>query len=491
MTSTTQPRTVVRTTSPSDRQRWLTLALMMVGQFMALVDVTIVNVALPTMQSDLHASGAALQLVVSGYTISYAMLLITGARLGDMRGPKPLFQLGLLTFTTSSLICGISPNVGLLIAARFVQGAGAAAMVPQLFSVIQRQFTGPARLRALGLYTATLALGSAVGQVGGGLLVTSNLFGLTWRSVFLVNVPIGAVLAVLIPRYVTQTPDDVAASQRRLDLQGLAVVASSVLLIVLPLVLGHEEGWPAWTWVSLIVGVLGLVWFVRVERRVAARGGHPLLNLDVLQARGMPAALVALTVGMVGYGGFLFSLALHLQDGLGDSALRAGLTLLPAVGVFGLIGMYWRRLSDRWHHLLPVVGYAIALVGYLALADYLRADQAGVQLYLLIGVVGAGLGMAFSPILTLAMVHVQPHAAPDASGLLTTTMQLSQVVGVAVFGSLFLSVAAHHHAHASAHAVATTFAFVGVLTALGVAGALQLARVVQRARTAAPTPTAS
>ena len=201
----------------------------------------------------------------------------------------------------------------------------------------------------------------------------------------------------------------------------------------------------------------------------------------------MPAAVVALTVGMVGYGGFLFSLALHLQDGLGDSALRAGLTLLPAVGVFGLIGMYWRRLSDRWHHRLPVVGYAVALVGYLALADYLRGDRAGLQLYLLIGVVGAGLGMAFSPILTLAMVHVQPQAAPDASGLLTTTMQLSQVVGVAVFGSVFLSVAAHHHAHASAHAVATTFAFVAVLTALGVAGAVQLARVVHRARAVAAT----
>jgi EmrB/QacA subfamily drug resistance transporter len=481
MTSITQPRTVVRTASPSDRQRWITLALMMVGQFMALVDVTIVNVALPTMQSDLHASGAALQLVVSGYTISYAMLLITGARLGDMRGPKPLFQLGLLTFTASSLICGLSPDVGLLIAARFAQGVGAAAMVPQLFSVIQRQFTGPARLRALGIYTATLGLGSAVGQVGGGLLVTSDVFGLGWRSVFLVNIPIGVALALLVPRYVAQTSDDVGTSHRKLDLQGLAVLTTSVVLVVLPLVLGHQEGWPAWTWASLVVGAVGLVGFVRVERRVAANGGHPLLNFDVLQARGMPAALVALAVGMVGYGGFLFSLALHLQDGLGDSALRAGGTLLPAVGVFGLIGMYWRRLPPRLHHLLPIVGYVVAALGYVVLADYLRAGRAGVPIYLLLAVVGAGLGLAFSPILTLAMVNVQPHVASDASGLLTTTMQLSQVVGVAVFGSVFLSVAAHHHAHASAHAAATTFAFLAALTALGVAGALQLAGVVRRA----------
>jgi EmrB/QacA subfamily drug resistance transporter len=482
MASITQPRTVVPTTPRTDRQRWIMLTLMMVGQFMALVDATIVNVALPTMQSDLHASGAALQLVVSGYAISYAMLLITGARLGDMRGPKPLFQLGLLTFTASSLVCGVSPNVGVLVVARFVQGAGAAAMVPQLFSVIQRQFTGTARLRALGIYTATLALGSAVGQVGGGLLVTSDVFGLGWRSVFLVNVPIGIVLALLIPRFVTQTSDDVGATQRKLDLRGLAVITTSVLLVVLPLVLGHQEGWPAWTWVSVVVGALGLVAFVAVEKRVAATGGHPLLNFDVLQAHGMPAALISLAVGMVGYGGFLFSLALHLQDGLGDSALHAGVTLLPAVGVFGLIGMFWRRLPPRWHHLLPIAGYVVAALGYVVLADYLRAGNAGVPIYLLLAIVGAGLGMAFSPLLTLAMVNVQPHAAPDASGLLTTTMQLSQVVGVAVFGSVFLSVAAHHHAHASGHAIASTFAFLAAVTALGVVGAAQLARVVRRAR---------
>jgi MFS family permease len=485
MTSTTEPRTLVGRTPLSDRQRWITLALMMVGQFMALVDVTIVNVAIPTMRAKLHASGASLQLVVSGYTIAYAMLLITGARLGEMRGPKPLFQLGLVTFTAASFVCGISPDVGVLVAARFVQGAGAAAMVPQLFSVIQRQFTGTARLRALGIYTATLALGSVVGQVGGGLLVTADVFGLSWRVVFLVNVPIGIALAVLVPRFVAHNHDHAAVATRGLDLQGLAVVAASVLLVVLPLVLGHQEGWPAWTWISLVVGALGLGWFVRVEKRVAASGGHPLLNLDVLQAHGMPAALLALTIGMVGYGGFLFSLALHLQEGLGDSALRAGLTFLPAVGVFGLVGMYWRRLPERWHHLLPIVGYVIALAGYIALADYLREGHAGIPTYLLLAVLGIGLGAAFSPLLTLAMVNVKPASAPDASGLLTTTIQLSQVVGVAVFGSVFLSVAAHHHVHASAHAAGVTYALLAVLTAFGVGGAARLARVVQRARATA------
>jgi len=181
------------------RGRWLMLIVLLAGQFMALLDVTIVNVAMPTIGRTLHASGAELQLVVAGYTVSYAMTLITGARMGDLYGRRRMFLIGVLVFTVASLACGIAPGIEILIAARFVQGAGAAAMIPQIMSVIQVRFSGAARARALSAYTAVLSSGFVAGQALGGVLVTANLFGQSWRPVFLVNVPIGLAVLALVP----------------------------------------------------------------------------------------------------------------------------------------------------------------------------------------------------------------------------------------------------------------------------------------------------
>jgi hypothetical protein len=461
------------------------LAVLVTGLFMALLDVTIVNVAVPTIGRSLHASGSGLQLVVAGYIVSYAMLLITGARLGDMRGHRNVYLVGVTTFTLASLSCGLAPTTGVLIGARLVQGAGAALMVPQILSVIQHRFPGAARARALSIYAAALASGAVVGQVLGGILVSADLLGASWRPVFLVNVPVGLAVALLVPRLV---PADRVAGGRRLDLPGLATAWSAVLLIVLPLVLGQEQGWPAWTWASLGGGVALLGAFLRIERSVAARGDHPLLNLRVFRAPGMSAGLAALTVGMTAYGGLLFSLALHLQVGLGDSALRAGLTFAPAAAAFGATGYWWRRLPSGVHHALTPVGFLVATLAYLGLATDLHAGgRGGPWLELVLIAYGVGMGAAFSPLLTQALVHVPGSEAADASGLLTTTIQLSQVIGVAVFGGLFLSLATHQQAHASATAVSTVLLWLAALTVLGVASATVLARtVLSAARRVAP-----
>jgi MFS family permease len=473
----TTATTALPAAAAAERRRWLMLAVLISGQFMALLDVTIVNVAIPTIKARLHASGAALQLVVAGYTVTYAMLLITGARLGDLRGHRRLFQAGLGTFTVASLACGLAPTTGALVAARLVQGAGAALMVPQIFSVIQRQFAGAARARALGVYAATLASGAVVGQALGGLLVSADLLGASWRPVFLVNVPVGVAAAVLVPRLV---PADHVPGGRRLDLPGLLTASGAVLLVVLPLVLGREQGWPAWTFASLAAGVLLAGVFVWVERSVAARGGDPLLDLGVLRAPGLVAGLAALTAAMVGYGGFLFVLALHLQLGLGDSALRAGLTFAPGAAAFGATGYLWRRLPARVHHALVPAGFAVAALAYLGLAALLQAGgRGGPWLPVLLVVYGIGFGAAFSPLVTQALVHVPAAEAADASGVLTTTIQLSQVIGVAVFGSLFLTLAAHPGEHASAAAFSTVELWLAALTLLGVVGALLLARTVR------------
>ena len=472
------------------RGRWLMLIVLLAGQFMALLDVTVVNVAMPTIGRSLHASGAELQLVVAGYTVSYAMMLITGARMGDLYGRRRMFLAGVAVFTVASLTCGIAPSVGVLIAARFVQGAGAAAMMPQIMSVIQVRFDGAARARALSAYTAVLSSGFVAGQVIGGALVTANLFGQTWRPVFLVNVPIGLAVLATVPRVVPR--DEPGPRRRQLDLLGLGVAVPAVFLVVLPLMLGHQEDWPGWVFACLAAGLALAVAFVLVERRIADRGGDPLLNLSVLRAPGLVPGLAAVAVIMITYGGFLFSFALHLQAGLGDSALRAGLTFAPCALVFGFCGYFWRRLPSRTHHLLAPAGCLVAVGGYLAVGLVLRSGgPGGLALQVAMVVTGASLALAFSPLVTHALVRVPLHHAADASGLLTTTIQLGQAIGVATFGSLYLTLDAHRGrvaapvAAASGHALATTLVWLAVAVAFGVAAGVPLARTVAAARRSA------
>lgn len=464
--------------------RWLMLAILLGGQFMAILDVTIVNVAMPTMGSDLDASGASLQLIVSGYTISYAVLLITGARLGTMYGRRRLFLGGMVGFTVASLACGLAPTTLALILARFVQGAGAALMVPQVISVINARFEGTARVRALSGYTAVIALGALAGQVLGGVLVSANLFGLDWRLVFLVNVPVGIAIAVATLRLVPADRPD--GGQRRIDLAGLALVAPAVLLLVVPLVLGHELDWPAWALPAIAAGLVLAAGFVAVEHRVVARGGDPLLDLRVLRSPGLPIGLLTIVAGMMVFGAFIFSMSIHLQSGLGDSALRTGLSFAPSGVAFGFVSLTWARLPERVHHAITTVGLVLAAIALLMLIVDLRGGgHGGVGLYVALGLVGLGLGGAFGSMVTHALINVPPRSAADASGLLTTTVQLSQVVGVAVFGSVFLSLSERSVDNASAHAITVTLALLTAVLAAGTIGGVALGRTVLRARRAA------
>jgi MFS family permease len=460
------------------RRRWAMLAVLLAGQFMALLDVTIVNVAMPTIGRSLHASGAELQLVVSGYTVSYAMLLITGARLGDLRGRRTLFLAGVAVFTLASALCGFAPTIALLIVARFVQGAGAAATMPQIMSVIQARFSGRDRARALSAYSAVIASGFVAGQVFGGLLVNADLFGSQWRAVFLVNVPIGLVVLALAPRFIPR--DEAGASAgRRVDLAGLAFAVPAVFAIVLPLMLGHQENWPWWVPASIVAGLVLAVAFITVERRVAARGGDPLLNLRVLTAPGLASGLTAMILLMASYGGFLFAVALQLQSGLGESALRAGLTFAPSALVFGLVGFFWNRLPVRLHHLLTPLGCTIAVAAYVLLGlDLASGGRGGALLLAILVLLGGSLAAGFSPLVTHSLMAVPVTEAADASGLLTTALQLGQAVGVATFGSVFLSLAAH----GSGHAVAVTLYWVAAVLGVGALASVPLTLTVRRAR---------
>jgi MFS family permease len=441
------------------------LAVILIGQFMAVLDSSIVNVAIPSVRTPPHASGSALQLVVSGYVIAYAVLLVTGARLGDRLGQRTAFIAGLAGFTVASLACGLAWNSASLIGFRVAQGASAALMVPQVMTTIQRTFTGAARARALSAYAAVISGGMAVGQVLGGFIVSADLDGSRWRGVFLVNVPIGAVLLAPAVRLLPPT----GRVRRKLDLAGLSLLTPSVLLLVLPLVLGHQQNWPLWTWLALAAGVVGFVGFLAMERLVHRRGGEPLFADAVLRAPGLVLAAATMFLVMATFSGWLFALTIHLQTTLRYSASHAGLLFIPTSVAFALASLNWERIPRQVHAVMIPLGLLVG-AGTMALLGLRLGDGRGVGAVelSLFAVNGAGFGLAFSPLMNKALGKVPLPLAADASGILVTGVQLGIVVGVAGLGSLFLSLVGRDADPAHAFTV-TAFAGAGAVLLAAVA----------------------
>jgi hypothetical protein len=308
-----------------------------------------------------------------------------------------------------------------------------------VLSLIQRTFSGAPRARAMSAYAAVLAGGVVVGQIAGGLLISANLFGTGWRPVFLVNVPIGAALLVAGAR---QLPAGRADAGRGLDLPGLLTLALAVLALVVPLVVGQPEDWPAWGWACLGGSAVLFAGFAAAERRLAARGGSPLVPGRVLRLPGAALGIVALFAVMTIFGGLFFTLALHLQGGLGDSPLRAGLTFAPSAASFALVSLNWQRLPERARPWLAIWGFAGMAAALLALGAVVRGGgSGGAVLYVVLGVLGGAMACAFSPLMTAVLMRVPVADAADATGVIVTVNQLGLVIGVATFGTLYLNLA--------------------------------------------------
>jgi MFS family permease len=424
------------------------LATLLMAPFLASADATIANVAIPAIRSGLHASGPAAQFVIGGYLVAYAVLLITGARLGQTHGYRRLFVLGVAGFGAASLAAGLAPGIAVLIAMRIVQGAAAALMFPQALTGIQVNFAGPARARAISLFAVALSAGAVFGQILGGVLVSADLAGTGWRPIFLVNVPV-CLLVVIVARRVL--PADAPRDGARVDLPGVAALSASVLLIVVPLTLGPDAGWPAWAWVALAASVPAFAGFLATQRRAAVTGRPPLVHIAVLARPSVAWGLAAIAASSGTYFALLFTLAQYVQVGLGHGALFSGLILLPWVIAFGLAGQVTRGLPARHAALLPVAGFLLLAAAYAAIGAALLAGvlSAGV-LAALLGAGGFGLGTVFTAVLGHLTSAVPARHAPDISGLFTTTSQIGGSVGVAGFGSLYLATAATGGGHAFA-----------------------------------------
>jgi MFS family permease len=465
------------------RKGWL-LGILLAAPFMAQADATIANVATPSIHASLGASGTALELVIGGYLTAFAVLLITGARLGQSHGYRRVFLAGVGTFTLASLLCGLAPSPLLLVLARVLQGAGAALMFPQTLTGIQLNFADDERKRAIGLYAIALSTGAVAGQILGGALISADIAGSHWRAIFLINVPAGVAVIMAALRYL---PADSPRTPQRLDLPGVAALSAALVLVVVPLTLGRGEQWPAWTWICLAAGAPTFALFLAAERRFAARGGSPLVNVQVIARPAICWALLTLAIATGSYYALLFTLAQYLQQGLGDSPLVSGLALVPWVAAFGLAGQIVRRLPPRLAPLTPAAGCLLLTAAYSAISIMLlTGHHLQALLIVLLGAGGLGLGIQFSALIRHLTTAVPPVYAADISGVSTTTLQVGAAIGVAAFGTLYLSLTSHQGAAPATHAFAITTAAFAVAALTATATAVLATRQVPPASLAGP-----
>jgi EmrB/QacA subfamily drug resistance transporter len=422
-----------------DPRRWLMLPVVLVAMFMAGFDIWAVNVAAPSLQRDLGVSGAALQLIVGGYAFMYASGMVTGGRLGDLVGYRRMFMIGVLCFAAASLLCGLAQSSGELVAARLLQGLTGAAMVPQVLALITATFPVHERSRALAWFGVTMGIGFVSGQILGGGLIEANIFGLGWRAIFLVNVPVG-ILAVIAAAILV--PHARAQRRPRLDPLGAVGISASIALALVPLTLGRDQGWPPWTWVSLAASLPLLGATVGWERRLARRGGEPLLDLPLFRDRAFSAGLVVNFGLIFFFASFMFVLTLLLQIGLGQPPLRAGIEALPLAAAFTIMSILSPRFSGRLGPRSITLGAGITTLGTVALAvtgARYGASVTGWDLAPATTLIGLGQGISLPSLIGAVLTHVPPQRAGAAAGILTTTQQFGAASGIAVIGAIFYS----------------------------------------------------
>lgn len=427
------------------------LPVVLTATFMYALDFFIVNVAIPSMQRGLGASSGAIQWIMVGYSLALAAGLITAGRLGDIHGRRRVFALGLGLFTVASAACGLAPGIGVLIAARVVQGLAAALLAPQVLAIIRTAYQGAAQARAIALYAVTMGLGGVCGQLVGGLLIKANLFGGDWRSCFLINIPVGLAALALVRRCL---PESRAPQRPRLDNIGMVLISTALVALVLPLIQGQQAGWPLWTWLTPAGSALLLVLFALHQRRLTARGGSPLVPPELFRGRAFALGAVAQVLFACGQASFFLILALYLQFGRGLDPLASGLVFtVLALGYFAS-SLRSDKVAARLGHgavTLGAVGMALGL-GLLRAGAELAGDAPGATrvLWLVPGLLvdGVGMGLVLGPLTGASLSRVSHRLVGAASGVITTLQQLGGALGVAIIGLVFYGSLSGGYAHA-------------------------------------------
>ncbi|MFE7558678.1 MFS transporter [Kitasatospora sp. NPDC057500] len=441
MTSQIAPPQAPAAPSAGYRLRWAGLAVILAAEVMDLLDTTITGVAAPAIRQDLGGDDAQIQWITASYTLAFAVLLITGGRLGDLFGRKRLFVLGATGFTLASVLCAAAPGAGTLIAARTVQGLFAALLIPQGLGLIKAMFPPKEVGAAFGLFGPVLGLSSVLGPTLGGYLTDADLFGLGWRTVFLINLPVGLLAVLAADRILPADTADRPSGAGRLDPVGVLVLGLAVLLLVYPLVQGRELDWPWWTFLSMAASVPVLWAFTRHQRGVLRRGGTPLIEPSLFAKRPFVSALATGLVFFAALSGLMLVFTLHLQLGLGWTPLHAGLSMIPlSIGVVAGAVLSGGMLAPKYGRRVLHAGIAVAAAGALGLWATVERGADGLtswQLAPALALTGLGLGLIMAPFFDIALAGVEESETGSASGVLNAQQQLGGSVGVALLGTAF------------------------------------------------------
>ena len=431
-------------TRVSHRRRWVILALVLMAECMDLLDGTIVNVAAPTIRTDLHSSTSSLQWVIGGYALAFAVGLITGGRLGDIYGRKRLFVLGALGFVAASVACAFAVSPTMLIACRLAQGGAAALLIPQGLGIIRDAFPPAEQGSAFAVFGPVIGLSAVLGPIIGGALVDANLFGTGWRLIFFVNLPLGLIAAIGAARLI---PESKAARTPRLDLVGTALAAAGMGLLIYPLIQGREAGWPAWTYLMVAASALSFAALVAWTRRVRRRGGDPLIEAGIFSHRAYTAGISMIVVFFAGMLGTMLVLTLFMQFGMHFSAIHAGLTLAPfAAGTAVGAVLAATVLVPRLGRVTLQIAAVIAAIGVWWLRQVILAHGLDTTSLAIVGpelLVGIGVGTIVSPLFGFILASVRDNEVGSASGVLNAMQQLAGAVGVAGIGTIFFSTLSH------------------------------------------------
>lgn len=416
---------------------WLALPVLVTGVCLIVLDFFIVNVALPSMQRDLRASASALEWVVAGYALTSAVFLLGAGRIGDRIGRRRMFVAGVAVFTAASAACGLAPAAEVLVIARLVQGIGGAMITPSVLALIGVMYDGAARARAVGVYATAMGVAAASGQLLGGVLLHADVAGLGWRTVFLINVPVGLVALAVVGRFVPESRAPFAAP---LDVVSLVVATLALTALVLPLVDGREAGWPWWTWASLAAAPVLTAEFVWWQRRLLRRGAVPLLDPTLFRMRSFSAGLLTQFAFWAGQASYFLVLALYLQLGRGLSALDSGLVFSVLALAYLLTSMRTPALLARWGRIVIIEGALVLAAGHAV--TLMVVTQIGVQGHVLalapgLLLTGAGMGLCLAPISATVLGNIDAQRAGAVSAAMSTTQQVGNAVGVALIGVLF------------------------------------------------------
>jgi EmrB/QacA subfamily drug resistance transporter len=453
----------------SDPRRWLALGVLLTGAFLPILDFTIVNLALPSIRESLRATSSEVQFVISAYSSTYAVMLITGGRLGDLYGRKRMFVMGVAGFTAASILCGFAGSPIVLILGRILQALMATLMAPQVLASIRVLFPGREQARALGLYGATFGMANICGQVLGGFLVSVRPFGYAWQSIFFVNVPIGLAAFAGGVLYLEENRPNRA---KKLDLRGVVLLSLTLACLVYPLIEGRQAGWPMWMFGMLVVCVVAFGAFLRYENGLSANGLDPLVELSLFRHRRFALGVI---MGLVFYmlSAFYLTFSIYLQGGLHKSPLQAGLSMLPFALSFFLGSAASSRIARTLKNFSLPAGFTLQVIGFGIVAASIRYQVRGWVEGL--ACAGIGYGIVMPGVIKAVIGGIDERYAGLASGIVMTTLQIGAALGVAIVGGVFYTtLSANTDIRGYANAFSDAMVWNVVLLAVGCALSLLL-----------------